>query len=70
MLKQVKTVVNKNKEEHVLDRALSCFAIDEINSVFKIALICLEPEPSKRPTMAEVVKLLEQIKATKVETHC
>lgn len=27
--------------------------------------MCLEPEPSKRPTMGEIVKLLEQITSEK-----
>lgn len=61
MLEQVKTVVEEKKEDHVLDSNLESCPIDEINSVFCIALMCLEPEPSKRPSMAEVVKMLEQI---------
>ncbi|KAH7512754.1 hypothetical protein FEM48_Zijuj12G0123900 [Ziziphus jujuba var. spinosa] len=63
----VKTVVEQKREDHVLDSNLECCTVDEneINSVFNIALICLEPEPSKRPSMAEVVKMLEQIKITK-----
>lgn len=38
------------------------YPLDEIKSVFQIAMMCLEPEPSKRPTMVEVFKMLEQIK--------
>lgn len=48
------------REEYVLDCSLECCPIDEINHVFGIALMCLEPEPSGRPTMAEVVRMLEQ----------
>lgn len=61
-MKQVKAVVQEKKEEYVLDSSLECFPLEEINYVFSIALMCLESEPSKRPTMAEVVKKLEQIK--------
>ncbi|KAM1311373.1 hypothetical protein ACFX2I_007878 [Malus domestica] len=61
----VKAVVQDGREEYVLDSNLGCCSIDEINTVFSIALICLEPEPSKRPTMDEVVKMLEQIKNQK-----
>ncbi|XP_068339439.1 receptor-like serine/threonine-protein kinase At1g78530 [Pyrus communis] len=61
----VKAVVQDRREEYVLDSNLGCCSIDEINTVFSIALICLEPEPSKRPTMDEVVKMLEQIKNKK-----
>ncbi|KAL7103792.1 hypothetical protein ACP275_08G201000 [Erythranthe tilingii] len=58
----VKSVVEEKREEYVLDISLNDSPIDEINRVFSIALMCLEPEPSKRPTMAEVVKMLEQIR--------
>ncbi|KAF3442308.1 hypothetical protein FNV43_RR16224 [Rhamnella rubrinervis] len=66
----VKTVVEEKKEDHVLDRNLESCPIDEINSVFCIALMCLEPEPSKRPSMAEVVKMLEQTKNNNAVIDC
>lgn len=59
---QVKTVVQGNKEEHVVDRSLEDFPAEEINSMFNVALMCLESDPSIRPSMAEVVNMLEQIK--------
>ncbi|CAN4103011.1 unnamed protein product [Withania somnifera] len=58
----VKVVVQEKREEYVLDKNLEEFPIDEINHVFNIALMCLETDPYKRPTMAEVVIMLEQIK--------
>ncbi|KAK1581631.1 hypothetical protein Q3G72_007548 [Acer saccharum] len=62
----VKAVVQDKREEYVLDARLEGCPINEISNVFSIALVCLESEPSKRPTMAEVVKMLEQIKSEKV----
>ncbi|CAI9294985.1 unnamed protein product [Lactuca saligna] len=62
----VKTVVEDNKEEYVLDERLECYHVDEINHVFNIALMCLETEPSKRPNMSEVVKMLEKIKTDQI----
>ncbi|XP_034679609.1 receptor-like serine/threonine-protein kinase At1g78530 [Vitis riparia] len=62
----VKAVVLEKKEEHVLDSSLECCSLDEVNNVFSIATMCLESEPSKRPTMAEVLKMLEQIKSDKL----
>ncbi|KAK2638619.1 hypothetical protein Ddye_026414 [Dipteronia dyeriana] len=62
----VKAVVQDKREEYVLDACLEGCPINEISNVFSIALVCLESEPSKRPTMAEVVKMLEQIKSEKV----
>ncbi|KAL3733961.1 hypothetical protein ACJRO7_023331 [Eucalyptus globulus] len=62
----VKSVVKEKREEYVLDRRLEDCPVDEINSAFAIALMCLELEPAKRPTMAEVVKMLEQIKSENI----
>lgn len=61
----MKTVVEHEREEHVVDRNLEDCPLEEINSAFNIATMCLESEPSKRPSMAEVVKLLEQLKTKK-----
>ncbi|KAK6132575.1 hypothetical protein DH2020_033677 [Rehmannia glutinosa] len=58
----VKSVVQEKREEYVIDNSLMDYPADEINLVFSIALMCLEPEPSTRPTMAEVLKMLEQIR--------
>ncbi|GAB2229848.1 hypothetical protein Droror1_Dr00014104 [Drosera rotundifolia] len=56
---QVKTVLQERREDLVLDRSLESCPIDEVNKVFNIALMCLESDPSKRPTMADAVKMLE-----------
>ncbi|KAK8638219.1 hypothetical protein V6N13_136657 [Hibiscus sabdariffa] len=59
----VKGVVEERREEYAVDSSLGCSCpMDEITKTFNVALLCLETDPSKRPTMAEVVKMLEQIK--------
>ncbi|KAI7754720.1 hypothetical protein M8C21_009480 [Ambrosia artemisiifolia] len=58
----VKTVVQDKKEQHYVDNRLECNRMDEINHAFIIALMCLETDPSKRPNMLEVLKMLEKIK--------
>lgn len=58
----VKAVVQERREEYVIDRNLECFPSEEINAVFNIALMCLEPDPTRRPIMAEILKMLERIK--------
>ncbi|KAK9674235.1 hypothetical protein RND81_12G220000 [Saponaria officinalis] len=60
----VKAVVHEKREEYVLDNRLEHCHIDQVNRVFSIALMCLETEPFKRPTMAEVVNMLEKAKFT------
>lgn len=62
MLLQVKSVVQDKREEYVLDSSLVDFPVEETNSVFNIAMMCLEAEPTNRPTMSDVVKMLQQIK--------
>ncbi|KAI4333434.1 hypothetical protein L6164_018251 [Bauhinia variegata] len=64
----VKAVVQDKKEELVLDDSLGSCPMEEVNNVFNIAMMCLESEPLKRPTMDEVVKLLEQAKSDKLVT--
>ncbi|XP_010428983.1 PREDICTED: receptor-like serine/threonine-protein kinase At1g78530 [Camelina sativa] len=61
----VKGVVRDQREEVVIDNRLRGSPVQELNDVFGIAMMCLEPEPIVRPTMAEVVKLLEYIKLSK-----
>lgn len=65
----MKSVVEEKREEYVIDSSLIDCPIDEINRVFGVALMCLEPEPSKRPTMIEVQKMLEQIRPEEIMTN-
>ncbi|KAI9083175.1 hypothetical protein K1719_034908 [Acacia pycnantha] len=64
----VKAVVQEKKGELVLDDRLGTCPMQEVNNVFNIAMMCLESDPSKRPTMEEVVNLLEQTKPDKLAT--
>lgn len=65
----VKAVVQERKEELVLDSSLgSCCPMHEVNKVFNIAMMCLEPDPLNRPTMAEVVSLLEKTQTDRLVT--
>ncbi|CAA7036978.1 unnamed protein product [Microthlaspi erraticum] len=57
--------VRDQREEVVIDIRLRGSPVQEMNDVFGIAMMCLEPEPADRPTMTEVVKLLEYISISK-----
>ncbi|KAG0495803.1 hypothetical protein HPP92_000467 [Vanilla planifolia] len=58
----VKGVMEDKSVEHAIDSSLACFSIGEVKQVFLVAEKCLESDPSKRPSMCEVVKMLEEIK--------
>ena len=62
----MKGVVEDKREEHAIDRNLICFPVEEVKKVFAAAEKCLEPDPSKRLTMAGVVKMLEEINSHKL----
>jgi hypothetical protein len=66
---QVKSVVQEKKEELVLDSSLGSCPMHEVNKVFNIAMMCLEPDPLNRPTMAEVVNLLDKTQTDRLTTE-
>ncbi|OEL20067.1 Receptor-like serine/threonine-protein kinase [Dichanthelium oligosanthes] len=61
----VKETMEEKREEHAIDEALlPCFPAEEVKLVFSVADKCLDSDPANRPTMAQVVKMLEQGKHT------
>ncbi|XP_050220143.1 receptor-like serine/threonine-protein kinase At1g78530 isoform X2 [Mercurialis annua] len=62
----VKTVVEDKSEEYALDKSIKCAPMDEVNNLFRIAMMCLEAEPTNRPTMTQIVQMLELVKPEKV----
>ncbi|KAL8103269.1 receptor-like serine/threonine-protein kinase At1g78530 [Apium graveolens] len=59
---KVQVVVQEKRKEYVIDSVLKDHPSEEVNYVFSVALMCLESDPTRRPTMEEVVKMLEHIK--------
>ncbi|CAA6665348.1 unnamed protein product [Spirodela intermedia] len=57
----VKEVANSKCIDHAVDGSLVCYPLEETISMFCIAERCLETDPSKRPSMSEVLKMLEQM---------
>ncbi|KAL6627074.1 hypothetical protein ACP70R_030800 [Stipagrostis hirtigluma subsp. patula] len=58
----VKETMEEKREEHAIDEALSGAPVEEVKFLFSVADKCLESDPCKRPTMTQVVKMLEQAK--------
>ncbi|RLN24551.1 hypothetical protein C2845_PM07G40570 [Panicum miliaceum] len=61
----VKETMEEKREEHAIDEALlydhcGLLPADEVKLVFSVADKCLDSDPGNRPTMAQVVKMLEQ----------
>ncbi|CAA7402076.1 unnamed protein product [Spirodela intermedia] len=57
----VKEVANSKCIDHAVDGSLVCYPLEETITMFCIAERCLETDPSKRPSMSEVLKMLEQM---------
>ncbi|KAH6778936.1 Leucine-rich repeat protein kinase family protein [Perilla frutescens var. hirtella] len=58
----VRGLVEKGIASNCFDRSLSGFAENELIQVMKLGLICTSETPSRRPSMAEVVQVLESVR--------
>ncbi|KAK3159583.1 hypothetical protein QOZ80_1BG0048480 [Eleusine coracana subsp. coracana] len=56
----VKETMEDKGEEHAVDQSLTSFPADEVKFVFAVADKCLDSDPCNRPTMAQVVNMLQQ----------
>ncbi|KAF8647195.1 hypothetical protein HU200_065458 [Digitaria exilis] len=58
----VRETIEDKREDHAVDEALllTGFPAHEVKLVFSVADRCLDSDPANRPTMAQVVKMLEQ----------
>ncbi|KAI5057452.1 hypothetical protein GOP47_0027467 [Adiantum capillus-veneris] len=58
----VRALLDQGKAMRCVDRSLGDCVEDEVLPVIKLGLICTSQVPSNRPSMAEVVQILELIK--------
>ncbi|CAI9093856.1 OLC1v1029447C1 [Oldenlandia corymbosa var. corymbosa] len=56
------TLIERGAASDCLDRSLRGYAENELIQVMKLGLICTSEVPSRRPSMAEVVQVLESIR--------
>ncbi|KAG9445101.1 hypothetical protein H6P81_016441 [Aristolochia fimbriata] len=58
----VRDLLEKGSASDCFDRSLRGFSENELIQVMKLGLICTSEAPSRRPSMAEIVQVLESIK--------
>lgn len=59
---KMKTNWNKEMVMKILDERLPHIPLDEAKQVFFVAMLCVHEHSVERPTMREVVEMLEQAK--------
>lgn len=59
-MSKVKKLLKEGRVESIVDRNLSNnYEIEDVNTMIQIALLCTQASPEQRPTMSEVVRMLE-----------
>lgn len=57
---KVKKLERERRLDAIVDRNLGQnYNIQEVEMMMKVALLCTQPSPEERPTMSEVVRMLE-----------
>ncbi|XP_055961423.1 probable LRR receptor-like serine/threonine-protein kinase At1g12460 [Mercurialis annua] len=59
----VRSLLESGSSSDCFDRSLRGFSENELIQVMKLGLICTSEDPSRRPSMAEVVQVLESIRS-------
>ncbi|KAF5797568.1 putative protein kinase RLK-Pelle-LRR-VII-1 family [Helianthus annuus] len=59
----VRGLIERGRASDCFDRSLSGFVDNELIQVMKLGLICTSESPLRRPSMAEVVQVLESVRA-------
>lgn len=56
---QVKKLLRENRLDDIVDGNLKTYDRKEVETIIQVALLCAQNSPEDRPTMAEVVKMLQ-----------
>ncbi|KAK9079701.1 hypothetical protein SSX86_001374 [Deinandra increscens subsp. villosa] len=59
----VRGLIERGKASDCFDRSLSGFVDNELTQVMKLGLFCTSESPLRRPSMAEVVQVLESVRS-------
>ncbi|GKV10988.1 hypothetical protein SLEP1_g22277 [Rubroshorea leprosula] len=64
LLDHIKKLLRENRLNDIVDGNLKAYDPKEVETVVQVALLCTQSSPEDRPTMAEVVKMLEGVGLT------
>ncbi|XVE86437.1 hypothetical protein DITRI_Ditri18aG0034200 [Diplodiscus trichospermus] len=59
LLDHIKKLLRENRIDDIVDGNLKIYDPEEVETIVRVALLCTLSSPEERPTMAEVVKMLE-----------
>lgn len=57
---QMNTLVRENRLEEILDKRCTDADVETVEAIIEIAARCTDSSPDERPTMQQVLQLLEQ----------
>lgn len=61
MVGQIKKLQREKRVEDIVDGNLKSYDGKEVETVIQVALLCTQTSPEDRPTMTQVVKMLEGV---------
>ncbi|XP_061346887.1 probable LRR receptor-like serine/threonine-protein kinase At5g63710 [Gastrolobium bilobum] len=61
LIDHVKKLQKENRLEDIVDRNLETYDPKEVETILQVALLCTQSFPEDRPTMSEVVKMLQGV---------
>ncbi|WCJ37748.1 Leucine-rich repeat protein kinase family protein [Euphorbia peplus] len=64
LVDHIKKLLKENRLEDIVDKSLKVYECKEVETIVKVALLCTQSQPEQRPTMAEVVKMLQGVDLT------
>lgn len=61
LIDHVKKLLKEKRLEDIVDRNLESYDPKEVETILQVALLCTQGYPEERPTMSEVVKMLQGV---------
>ncbi|KAL1163038.1 hypothetical protein V6Z11_A07G242100 [Gossypium hirsutum] len=61
LLDHIKKLLRENRVDDIVDENLKIYDAKEVETIVRVALLCTQSSPEDRPTMAEVVKMLDGV---------